>query len=63
MISETKLDHSFPDRQFFFGGLGRPFRLDRIRNNEGTMLSIRNEIPAKVFSTDDRSIENFSKEK
>ena len=59
MISETKVDDSFPDGQFFLDGFGTPFRLDRNRNGGGIMLFIRNDIPAKVVSTDDRPIESF----
>ena len=59
MISETKVDDSFPDDQFFLDGFGTPFRLDQNRNGGGIMLFIRNDIPAKVVSTDDRSIESF----
>ena len=32
MISESKLDNSFPDGQFAIDGFGKPFRLDRNRN-------------------------------
>ena len=67
MISETKVDDSFPDGQLFLDGFRRPFRLDRNRNGEGIMLFIRNDIPAKVASTDDRRKflcrVKFSKEK
>ena len=59
MISKTKVDHSFPDGQFFLDGFKTPFRLDRNRNSGDIMLFIRNDIPAKVFSTDDRSTESF----
>ena len=59
MISETKADNSFPDGQFFLDGFGTPFRLDRNRNAGAIMLFIRNDIPAKVFSTADRPIESF----
>ena len=59
MISETKVDDSFPDGQFFLDGFGKPFRLDRNRNGGGIMLFIRNDIPAKVVSTDDSPIESF----
>ena len=58
MLSETKVDHSLPDCQFFLDGFGSPFRLDRNRNGGGIMLFIRSDIPAKVFSTDDRSVES-----
>ena len=59
MISETKVDDSFPDGQFFLDGFGTPFRLDRNRNGEGIMLFIRHDIPAKVVSADDWPIESF----
>ena len=58
IISETKVDDSFPDGQFFLDDFRTPFGLDRNRNGEGIMLFIRNEIPAKVASTDDRTIES-----
>ena len=35
MISETKVDDSFPDGQFFLDGFGTPFHLSRNRNGEG----------------------------
>ena len=59
MTSKTKVDDTFPDGQFFLHGFGTPFHLDRNRNGEGIMLFITNDIPAKVVSTDDRSIESF----
>ena len=59
IISETKVDDSFPDGQFFLGGFGTPFRLDRNRNGRGIILFIRNGTPAKVVSTDDRPIKSF----
>ena len=59
MISETKVDDSFPDGQFFLDGFGTPFRLDRNGNGGGIMLFTRNYILAKVVSTDDRTIEIF----
>ena len=46
MISESKLDDSFPDSQFFIEGFGKPFRLDRNRNGGGIMLFIQSDIPA-----------------
>ena len=59
MISKTKVENSFPNGQFFLDGFGTPFRLDRNRNGGDIMLFIRNEIPAKVVSKDDRPIESF----
>ena len=48
MISETEVDDSFPNGQ-----------LNLNRNDGGIMLSIRNNISAKVVSTDDRPIKSF----
>ena len=59
MISETKVDDSFPDGQLFLDGFGTPLRLDRNRNGAGIMRFIKNDIPAKAVSTDDRPIESF----
>ena len=49
MISETKVDDSFPGGQFFLDSFGTPFRLDWNRNRGGIVLFIRTDIPAKVF--------------
>ena len=62
MISETKVDDSFPDGQVFLDGFGAPFRLNRNKNGGAIMLYIRNDIPAKVVFKDDRPIESFSVE-
>ena len=59
MISETYLDDSYTNGQFFLDGFGIPFRLNLNRNGCGIMLSIRNNISAKVVSTDDRPIKSF----
>ena len=50
-----KVDDSFQDSLFFLDGFGTPFRIDWNRNGEGDMLFIRNDIPAKVVSTVDKS--------
>ena len=38
MISETKLDDSFPEGQFFIDGYHTPFRYDRNGNGGGILL-------------------------
>ena len=55
MISETKVDDSFQDDQFFLDDFGTPFRLDQSRNGGGNMLFNRYDITAKVVSTDDNA--------
>ena len=59
MISETKADDSSPYGQFSLDAFGIPFDLNRNRNSGGIVLSIRNNIPAKVVSRDGRPIESF----
>ena len=44
MITETKLDDSFPASQFFIQGFCTPFRLDRNKNGGGILLYIRSNI-------------------
>ena len=41
MISETKLDPSFPNGQFHIHGFSEPYRLDRNGNGGGIVLYIR----------------------
>ena len=59
MISETKLDESFPHSQFKISGFSKPFRLDRNCNGGGIMLFIREDIPAKLIFTKVSPIEGF----
>ena len=48
MISETKLDESFPVSQFLIPGFENPIRLDR-SSSGGGMLYIMEGIPFKLF--------------
>ena len=52
MISETKLDDSFPGGQFFIEGYHTPFRFDRNGNAGGILIYVRKDIPAKVIHCD-----------
>ena len=58
LISETKIDSSFPSAQFHLEGYGTPYRLDRNANGGGILLYIREDIPSKLLNTD-LSIEGF----
>ena len=51
MISETKLDSSFPVGQFLIYGFPEPYRLDRNSNGGGILLYIREGIPSKLIDT------------
>ena len=57
LISETKLDDSFPKSQFVLQGYSSPFRLDRTANGGGLLLYLRNDIPAKPLPLIDGNIE------
>ena len=46
LISETKIDNSFPTSQFVIQGY-TPFRLDCSANGGGLLLYTRNDIPSK----------------
>ena len=58
MISESKLDNSFPDEQFLIEGYGAPFRLDRNRLWVEIVLFVPSDIPAKLLSAN-ISFESF----
>ena len=58
MISETKIDSSFPSVQFHLEGYATPYRLDRNATGGGILLYIREDIPSKLLNTD-LSIERF----
>ena len=46
MISETKLDKTFPVAQFLLQGFCMPCRFDDNPNGGGIMLYIREDIPS-----------------
>ena len=47
VITETKIDSSFPLEQFYISGFSKPFRLDRNKNGGGLLIFVRNDISAK----------------
>ena len=51
MISETKLDESFPVSQFLIPGFDNPIRLDRSSSGGGIMLYIKEVIPLKLLKS------------
>ena len=48
MISETKLDDSFPQGQFLIDGFHSPLRFDRNKSGGGILLYVREDIPTKT---------------
>ena len=69
VISETKLDDSFPESQLKIFGYASPFCLDRDENGRGIMVFVCEDITAIFLSFEDKPIEalfielNFRKKK
>ena len=59
MISETKLDSSFPIGQFLINGYSEPFRIDRNSQGGGIMLYVREDIPSKLVGVETSPTEGF----
>ena len=59
VVSETKLDNSFPVSQFLMDGYSPPFRLDHDNNGGGIMLFVREDIPCKLLSVENHPMEGF----
>ena len=51
MISETKLDESFPVSRFLIPSFENPIRLDRSSSGSGIMLYIKEGIPFKLLKS------------
>ena len=62
LISETKIDNTFPVSQFCVPGYSVPFRLDRTGNGGGIMLYVKEHIPCRMLSkfTFEKEIEAFA---
>ena len=50
LISETKLDESFPSSAFCIPGFSLPYRRDRSINGGGILIYVRNDIPSKILN-------------
>ena len=59
MISESKLDNSFPECQVLIKGYSKPYRTDRNCHGGGIMLYVKANIPSKFQSTESLSMECF----
>ena len=49
IITETKLDNTYPVYQFHIDGYSIPFRLDRNKNGRGAIIYVKEDIPSKVL--------------
>ena len=62
LISETKIDNTFPVSQFCVPGYSMPFRLDRTRNGGVIMLYFKKHTPCIMLNkfTFEKEIEAFA---
>ena len=58
-MSETKLNDSFPEGQFFIDSYHAPFRYDRNGNSGGILLYVHVDIAANVIHCHFPSSESF----
>ena len=49
VITESKLDQSFPESQFFINRFSKPFRKDRNRHGGRLLMYIKEDIPQKLY--------------
>ena len=59
LVSETKIDDSFPNGNFLIDGFSTPYRLDRNSNGGGLMLFVRKDICSNLVEPDEKPIEDF----
>ena len=59
VILETKLDNSFPMGQFLIDGYGPPIRLDHDIRGGGLLFFVREDIPCKLLSLENKPMEGF----
>ena len=50
MVSENKIDISFPTSQFIIQGFAAPFKLDRTNTGGGILIYVRDDIPSKLLN-------------
>ena len=59
MISETKIDVTFPLGNFLIDGFSKPYRLDRDSLGGGMLLYVREDIPTNLIEVETKPIEGF----
>ena len=59
MISEAKIDDSFPVGQFLIERFCTPYRLNRNSKGRGILLYVREDIPSNLITVDINPIESF----
>ena len=55
MVSEIKIDNSFPVGNFLIDGFSTPYPFDSDNNGGGIILYVREDIPSNLLVTDERN--------
>ena len=63
VISETKIDASFPIGQILLNVYSTPFRLDRNAHGGVILLQVREDIPSKLLLVEENLIEGCGDKK
>ena len=50
ILTETKLDDTFPLSKFHIDGFSTPYRLDKNKNGDGIIICIREDILSKIVA-------------
>ena len=56
LVSETKIDDSFPNGNFLIDGLSTPYRLDRNSNGGGLILFVRKDISSNLVEAEAKPV-------
>ena len=59
LVSETKIDDSFPQSQFVIDGFSAPYRLHRNCLGGDLMFFLRDDIPSNLLTIEEKPIESF----
>ena len=61
LITETKIDSTFPVNQFYLNGYNVPYRNDRNTNGGGILVYIRDDIRSRIIECENltSSFEGF----
>ena len=59
MISETKIDDSFPIANLLIDGFSQPYRIERNSSGGGIMLYVREDIPSNLLKVESLPIDGF----
>ena len=59
IISETKIDDSFPIANFLIDGFSQPYRIDRNSSGGGIMLYVREDIQSNLLKVESLPVEGF----